>query len=138
MSKAFPALDFGPLPVDRINAVLGTELEEGVVHMSGMAHRHAAEDHPEDYALYFEHVQTVIADPTFIGQAPKHRENFELIRRVPGGGGVSLLVAVSVEPDDQGRYRVKSVYSLSVAKLETKRAKGTIKIAPLKTTTPPP
>ena len=137
MTKEFPALDFGPLPAERVNAVLGTELEEGPVHMSGLAHRHAARDHPDDYADYFRHVATVIADPTFIGQAPKHRENFEMIRRIPGGDGRALLIAVGVEMDEQGRYRVKSVYSITSAELERKRAKGTVKLAP-QTTTPPP
>ena len=46
----FPARDLGPLPVDAINAVLGTELEPGNVRLSEAAHRHMAEDHPDDYA----------------------------------------------------------------------------------------
>ncbi|MFM2150290.1 MAG: hypothetical protein RLZZ187_2596 [Pseudomonadota bacterium] len=104
--------------------------------MSGMAHRHIAQDHPADYAQHFHYAQAVIADPTFIGQAPKHRDNFELIRRIPGANGDALLVAVGIATDDQGRYRVKSVYTLTPAKLEAKRGKGTIKLA-RKTTTPP-
>jgi hypothetical protein len=66
----YPAVDLGQLPVGIINAVLGTELEPGRVRLSEQAHRHMAEDHPDDYAVCFPVLAAAIATPTFIGQAP--------------------------------------------------------------------
>src|SRR5690348_3977020 len=78
----YPARDLGPLPVDLINAVLGTELEPGRVLLSAQAHKHMAEDHPTDYPACIAALSTAIAEPTFIGQAPGISRNFELIRRL--------------------------------------------------------
>ena len=89
----FP-IDLGPLPVDAVNAVLGTELEPGNVRLSETAHRHMAEDHPDNYAICIASLPYTIAEPSFIGQAPQHTSNFELLRRdepsgsqVRAGGG---------------------------------------------------
>ncbi len=120
-------IDFPALPVDLINRILGTELEPGPAHMSGLAHRHAATDHAADYPICIANLAAVIAEPTFIGQAPKHSENIELIRRVPGAGGAAVLVAVGIQLDADGRYRIKSMYLVGEAELNSKRAKGTIK-----------
>jgi hypothetical protein len=138
MSNDYPSLDLGQLPAETINAVLGTELDAAPVHMSGIARRHVDEKRHEDYARYLPYVALVIAAPNFIGQAPKKRENIELIRRIPNTQGAALLVAVGLEMDEQGRYRVRSFYPLTPDELERKRLKGTIKPVPLKTTTPPP
>ena len=123
MTKQYGALDLGDLPVDAINRSSGMELEPGRVHMSALAHRHAAEKHPEDYPVCRPLVALVIADPTFVGQAPKHRENFEMVRRIPGGTGGAVLVAVGVERDRKGRYRVRSFYRITERQVAVRRAK---------------
>ena len=125
--KKYEALDFGPLPVDVINRILEMELEPGIAHMSGLAHKHAAEKHPTDYLVCHPLVSQTIADPTFVGQAPKHRDNFELIRRVPGGDS-AVLVAVSVDMDDDGRYRVRSYYLITEEDVTNRREKRYLKL----------
>ena len=80
--KLYPAIDLGPLAVDAINAVLGTELNPGLVYLSERAHQHMAEDHPEDYPLCFPYLRLAISTPSCIGQAPKRTGNFEILRRV--------------------------------------------------------
>jgi hypothetical protein len=49
----YPAVDLGPLPVEAINAVLGTELEDGHAWLSETAHMHmhTARDHAADYPV---------------------------------------------------------------------------------------
>jgi hypothetical protein len=81
MTKSFPPIVFGPLAVDMINRTIGTELQPGLARLSSRAHRHAQIDHPEDYALCMRIIEAVVMDPSFIGQAPKHGRNFELLRR---------------------------------------------------------
>ncbi len=125
----YPALDLGDLPAEIINRTLGTELEPGPVHMSGLAHRHAAEKHPDDYPICRQHIAEVIRDPTFIGQAPNHRENIELLRRLREPPGSAVLVAVSLELDESGRYRVRSCYLVTEDEIGRKRQKGHIHLA---------
>jgi hypothetical protein len=67
-----------------------------------------------------------VQDPSFVGQAPKHGRNFELLRRIPGTGGDATLVAVKIEPDERGDYRVVSFYRITAQELQAKRSKGHI------------
>ncbi len=126
----FRPLDLPELPIAQINRALGTELEPGPAFMSGVAHKHAAEKHPEDYAVCVANLALTISAPSFIGQAPHHSDNFILIRRVPGPAGKSVLAAVGIAPDEDGRYRVKSMYRIDQADLDRWRLKGTVKPAP--------
>jgi hypothetical protein len=126
----FPALDLGPLPVDAVNAVLGTELEPGNVRLSETAHRHMAEDHPDDYAICIASLPYTIAEPSFIGQAPQHTSNFELLRRVNHPDRKSVLVAVGLEMDRSGEYRVRSCYLVAAGTVDNRRRAGRLKPPP--------
>lgn len=129
----FAPIDLPELPVDSINRVLGTELDPGKGYLSPQAHRHVVEEHPADYPVCLANLESAIADPTFVGQAPNHSENFEMIRRLPSAGAgqrASMLVAVSLARDALGRYRVRSMYLIDEAELERKRQKGTVKPVP--------
>jgi len=126
MTTNFPPIILGHLAVDVINRTIGTELQPGLARLSSKAHRHVQVDHPEDYALCLRFIETVVLDPSFIGQAPKHGQNFELLRRIPGNGGDATLVAVKMEPDERGDYRVVSFYRVTARELEIKRGKGRI------------
>src|SRR4029077_10954858 len=117
----YPAVDFGPLPVAAINAVLGTELEPGHVRLSEQAHRHIAVDHPDDYAVCFSALAAAIAAPSFIGQAPRRTGNFEMLRRINHPEGKLVLVAVGLEIDDAGDYRVRSCYLVSAEQVDRRR-----------------
>ncbi len=126
----YPALDLGLLPVDRINAVLGTELEPGQVRLSRSAHRHMAEDHPADYPDCIATLPQVIAEPTFVGQAPRHGPNFEMVKRVVRMDGKAVLVAIGLEPDDAGAYRVRSCYLISSDTADARRRALTLRLPP--------
>lgn len=121
MPKRYPALDLGPLPVDLINRTLGTELDPGRVRLSARAHRHLAEDHPDDYRTCMAALPGAIAAPTYIGQAPRHSRNIELVKRVRGLQGWMVLVAVGLEPDRRGDYRVRSSYLVRESAVEGRR-----------------
>jgi hypothetical protein len=126
--KSYPAIDLGPLPVDLINAVLGTELEAGAARLSRTAHQHMAIDHPADYPVCIAEIAAAIAIPTFIGQAPEHGRNFEMIRRIGRADGSVVLVAIGLEPDERGDYRVRTCYLLEAYKVEERRQQGRLKM----------
>ena len=126
--RRYPAIDLGPLPVDLINDALDTELEPGRARLSRMAHQHMAIDHPADYPVCIVELAAAIAGPTFIGQAPGHSRNFEMIRRVGRADGSVVLVAIGLEPDDRGDYRVRTCYLLEVEKVEERRRQGRLKL----------
>jgi hypothetical protein len=122
--KSYPAIDLGPLPVDLINAILGTEIEPGNAHLSRTAHKHMAVDHPADYPVCIAELAAAIAAPTLIGQAPGHSRNFEMIRRIGRADGSVVLVAISLEPDDRGDYSVRTCYLLEAFKVDERRRQG--------------
>ena len=124
MPKQYPAVDLGPLPVDLINRTLGTELDPGRVRLSSRAHRHIAEDHPDDYPTCIAALPRVVDAPTYIGQAPHHARNIELVKRFRGVQGWMVLVAVGLEQDRRGDYRVRSSYLVRESTIEGHRLRG--------------
>jgi hypothetical protein len=124
----YPARILGALPVEAINDALGTELEPGEVHLSVRAHMHMARDHAADYPICVEHLALAIASPTYIGQAPKHGRNFEIVRRIAREDGRVILVAIGLEPNAHGAYSVKSSYLLTAEVVERRRQVGTLKV----------
>ena len=124
----YKPLQFGALPVDLINDALDTELEPGNVRLSGEAHEHVAEDHPAaDYPICMAALSSALASPTFIGQAPGHTRNFEIIKRINHPDRKSVLVAIKLEPDARGDYRIVSCYLIEAFKVEARRQKGLLK-----------
>lgn len=124
MATDYPSRYLGSLPVDAINRVLGTELEPGNVWLSAQAHRHMAEDHPEDYPTCIATLELAISNPTFAGQAPKTRDNFEIVRRILKPEGYAVLVAIGLVIDKNGLYRVRSSYLIKSEKVDTRRQAG--------------
>ncbi len=133
----YPAVDLGPLPVEAINAVLGTELEPGHVRLSEQAHRHIAEDHPGDYAMCFPALAAAIAEPSFIGQAPRRTGNFEMLRRINHPEGKVVLVAVGLDMDGAGDYRVRSRYLVTGEQVDRRRRDGRLRPPPPRQTEGP-
>lgn len=125
--RRYQAVEFGPLPVEAINRALGTELEPGDVRLSATAHRHMAEDHPDDYEACMAALPLAIANPTFVGQAPKHQRNFEIVRRVARPDGWAVLVGIGLERNEFGNYAIKSSYLISAEKLDNRRRSGTLR-----------
>ncbi len=126
----YPAIDLGPLPVEAVNGVLNTELEAGNVRLSSQAHRHMAEDHPDDYETCRAALHLAIAAPTFIGQAPGHVRNFEMIRRTRLSDGRAVLVAIAIDQDSSGDYRVRSCYLVDAATVDKRRKAGRLRPPP--------
>ena len=86
-----------------------------------------AEDHPADYPVCLPALVLAVASPSFIGQAPRHNRNFELIRRIARPDGKVVLVALGLEPDAAGAYRVKSSYLISAEDVDARRQAGRLK-----------
>jgi hypothetical protein len=123
----------GDLPHEMINLTLGLELAPGRVYLSALAHRHMATDHPADYPIVINAIKAAVTAPTFLGQAPRHAANFEVIKRVTvteqDENGVVLkrhlvLVAICLEPDEAGCYRIVSGYTIKQEDVDTRRAAG--------------
>jgi hypothetical protein len=89
-----------------------------------------AEDHPDDYAVCFAALVETIANPSFIGQAPHHQNNFEMLRRVNHPDGKVVLVAIGLEPDGRGDYRVRSCYLVPAGQVDQRRQNGMLKPPP--------
>lgn len=119
-----PSIDLGPLPVEIINAAIGTELEPGRARLSAAAHGHMAVDHPEDYAACIVALPDAVSTPSFVGQAPGHTRNFEMVRRIGRLDGQAVLVAVAIDVDAAGEYRVRSCYLISAEKVDQRRRAG--------------
>ena len=126
----YPAIDLGPLAVDAVNSVLGTELLPGRVRLSEQAHRHIAEDHPEDYVICRNALAAAIARPSFIGQAPRRTGNFEMLRRINHPDGKLVLVAVGLDVDSVGNYRVRSCYLIGAEQVDERLRNGRLRPLP--------
>ena len=87
-----------------------------------------AEDHPADYPVCRAEIEATIATPTFIGQAPGHSRNFEMIRRIGRVDGSVVLVAIGLEPDERGDYSVRTCYLLEAEKVEGRRLQRRLKL----------
>lgn len=124
-SSRYRAMRICAMPIDLINSVLGTELESGDAWLSAAAHRHIAEDHPQDYEVCLPLLGDVISGPTWIGQAHYHGGNFEVIARKTSSIGI-ILVALSLMPNDYGNYNVRSAYRIEQKDVDAKRSAGRI------------
>lgn len=130
MKAKFPAIQIGPLPADKINRALGTELEPGAVWLSKAAHRHIAEDHPEDYPFIIAVIVEIITQPLYIGQDPKHGRNFYVVKGLPAGApNPHGLVSIGLEPNPFGGYNVRTAYTISQETVSARRAAKRLHIA---------
>lgn len=122
-----PDLLLGPLPVALINRTIGTELVEGEVILTSQKHDHVIKRHEHDYSACLPHIAAIIADPMYIGD---DFDNFgiEMIGRVHVADSF-VLVAIEIEPDDRGRYRIATFYMVSDQKVQSRRQKGFVKVA---------
>lgn len=116
-----------PLPCDLINHTLKMELAEGEVVLTRAAQIHAHRRHPEEFPLCFPHLAEVIADPLYVGD-DFDNAGIELVRRVPTINQY-MLVAVRLEINAAGQYEIASFYTVSEKKIESRRAKGFLKVA---------
>ncbi|WP_434616374.1 hypothetical protein [Azospirillum sp. B2RO_4] len=126
--KLFSAKLVCQLPVNPINRALGTEMEAGCAWLSSIAHRHIATDHSDDYGICIANLEVVISRPMYVRQSDRHARNFELIRRIDVDGRPLMLVAVSLERNEQGNYNVRSSYLIKEKDLERRKRSGSLKL----------
>lgn len=121
-------ISLGPLPVDKINKALEMEMVAGDVVFSVGAQVHAERHHPDAFLLCLPYLSGIVSDPLYIGDDHKN-PGIELISRVTVANTM-VLVAINLEPDGQGRYHVLSFYPVTIAKIEGRRQRGFLKVAP--------
>jgi hypothetical protein len=123
------AFRVGPLPAERINRALGTELEPADVWVSKACHQHIANDHPDDYAVIKANIVDILTAPTYAGQDPKNGEGFYLVKRIhpPVADGEFALVAIALELNQHGTYNVKSAYIIKQLDVDSRRLRGALK-----------
>ncbi len=120
--KSVP-IQFGPLPVQAINAALGFELDPGDVIMSIGAQRHVQKQRPDEFSRCFPHVASVVTSPLYVRDDFKNDGKIELVSK-PVGFPDWLLVAVSLQIAEDGFYHVASFYPISAKKLEKRKVSG--------------
>ena len=127
MSKLFKAFSVGMLAVGQINRALGTELETADVWVSKACHEHIALDHADDYALIMDNFAEIIGSPTFVGQDPKHGENFYVVKRIPGPLlNEHVLVAIGLTINTSGTYNVRTAYRIKPEDVDRRRLRKSL------------
>lgn len=126
MAKKYKAHRLGPLCADRINKTIGTELETADVWVSKAAHRHIAEDHPNDYALVWAALPKLISNPTYVGERSRSTDSFYLVTTVDIDGGV--LMAISFKMSPHGTYNLQSAYTIKRSAIDNRREAKTLHI----------
>jgi hypothetical protein len=127
-TKSLSSIDLGELPVDLINAVLGTELQPGRVRLTSSARRKMRWRHRSDYEICLAALKPAIITPSYIGEPPNHPGKFEIVKRLSRTAEKALLVAITLNPDTRGDYRVCSSYCISVTEVERRRQQGRLRI----------
>lgn len=122
------AFRVGPLNVEPINKALGTELDPADVWVSKACHAHIADDHPDDYELIMANIVEIVRSPTWVGQDPRHGENFYVVKRIVSADATDFaLVAIGLELSAFGTFRVRTAYTIDQADVDTRRLRGSLK-----------
>lgn len=123
-------LVLGALPTKLIFETLGIELENGLVVFSAAAQIHASRRHPAEFPQCLPFVGDIVTSPLYLGDDARNPGKIECISRVPSLGS-GVLVALSLEPDEKGRYHVTSIYPIGYSKIEARRSAGYLKVCKL-------
>lgn len=77
-------------------------------------------------------IADIVGDPTWIGQDPRHSENFYLVKRIVTDreGDAAILVAIGLTMSERGTYSAKSAYRISQADIDTRRLRQSLHPAP--------
>ena len=117
----------GKCPDDIVYRTLEIEADPGEVIFSVPAQKHANKRHPGDAQFIVPHLSQVIEDPMYVGDDFRNPGKIELVRMIPNTGGKSALIAVTVEPDEDGVYNICSSYLITQSEVDKKRDKGILK-----------
>ncbi len=125
----YPAIRIGDLPFEKINLALGTELEAGEVWLSKIAHQHIALDHAADYPFIMACLVEIVTGPLYVGQDPKHGDNFYLVKPLPAEApNPHALVAIGFQLNRFGSYNVRTAYSINQETVNQRRAANRLHI----------
>lgn len=122
------SITFGPMPHDSVNKTLGLEIDDGMVIMSGRSQIHTSNKRPDIYTQCLPHIARIVSAPLYIGDDLKNAGKIELVGRVLSINK-TILVAVDLEKDLQGNYRVVTFYPISDQKVTNRLGNGFLKIA---------
>ncbi len=93
------------------------------MHFSIAAQKHAMTRHPSEYELCVPHLAQAVANPTYVGQAPDHKnKGFELVLHVQKDSLI-VLIAIHFKPSKNGVYIVKSCYPINASTLDRRLRK---------------
>jgi hypothetical protein len=120
----YKSLNLGWLDTAIINQTLKRSMPCGHVILTRTAHKHAAEKHPVDYPFCLPFLKEAIQNPSFIGYSLRNFDNIQVVFHHDALKEGVMLVALSAEPDDRGKYRVRTFYRISVQALTEKRVSG--------------
>lgn len=120
-------VNLGPLPVALINRVLGYELEAGDLVLKFAAQIHAEKRHPEEFSVMFPALAEVLASALYVGDDHNNPNKIELIGKIQNRDQF-ILIAVTIEVDNDGSYKVVSFYPVSQNKIQNRREKGFLKL----------
>ena len=124
-----PSVVLGPLPINRINKGMGTELEPGMLIVPAGMDVHVSRKRPGEYARLLPHLGAVTANPLYAGDDFKN-EGIEIIGSAPGSGGEFILIAICLTLDNGGNYQVRTFYSITDEKIQQRRRKGVLNVLP--------
>ncbi len=79
-----------------------------------------------EFAACIANIDRILQFPEWVERSPNQHDGFALIRRVNLGKDI-LLVALKIEPDEQGRYIVSSTYKVTPYDIENRIRKGYVK-----------
>ena len=126
MSKHRETYFVDNFPFENINRLMDLHLSHAQVRIHDRLWIKLQRKHPEALVVAQLHLDAALCAPDYVGQAPHHFYNLELIKRTPGG---LLLVAVKIR-DDRGAYCrpiIASTYLIGQDTLHNRIANGTLK-----------
>lgn len=113
-------------PFEKINGLLGLDLEHDAVKVHKLLWKKIALKHPESLSVVEAYLDQALCKPEYVGQGPNHFNNIEVIVRTPAG---ALLVAVKIR-DDKSFYCqpiIASAYLINQVTLWNRMKNGTLK-----------
>lgn len=120
------------LPREAINHQLGLALDHDAVRIHGPLWKKISRKHPESLSAVRESLAAAIVTPDYIGQAPQHFYNIELV--LLRGVQDPLLVAIKIR-DERGFYchpLIASAYLIKPLKLRNRIQARTLQKLKLK------
>lgn len=108
----------------RVIELLGLTLSEGRSILLGESNiAHMVSRHPEDYALYGEHIPLILSMPDYVALNTKD-ESIEYVKEVQMD---DVYVKVAVRVSARGQLFARSVYRLNTNRAKNFIEKGTLK-----------